>query len=130
MRRRLGKGAVIWSALPIEAIHIYEYQEIFKNLLFSMCDGYEPSFGGNIPEDVEAMLYDAGDVYTINLCMISERPVAPVYPPFTLKVKTERAPKSVKFLPAEEEIPFVYENGYTVFETRPLHVFDKYMIEK
>ncbi len=130
MRRRLGKGTVIWSALPIEAIHICEYQEIFKNLLFSMCDGYEPSFGGNIPEDVEVTLYDTGDVFTLNLCMIAERPIAPVYRPFTVKVKTDRVPKSVKFLPDEEEIPFTYEDGYAVFQTRPLHVFDMYMIEK
>ena len=130
MRRKLGKGTVIWSALPIEEIDMYEYKNIFKNLLFSMLDGYKPSFAGDIPEDIEATLYDAGDAYTLNLCLVSERPIAPTYAPFTVKVKTDSKPKSVKLLPNGEEISFTYEDGYVAFKTRELNVFDMYMIEK
>lgn len=130
LRRQLGKGTVVWSALPIEAVDMYEYKEIFKKLLLSMCAEYVPSFGGDIPEDVEATLYDAGDYYTFNLCTVSERPVSRVYAPFTVKVRTDRAPKAVKLLPNEEALPFTYENGYACFTVYPLDVYDMYMIER
>ena len=130
LRRRLGKGSVVWSALPIETIDIYEYKEIFKNLFLSLCPDYKPSFCGAIPDDVEITLYDAGDNYTLNVCSVAEVPIARNYSPFEVKVKTDKKPKLVKLLPIGEEIPFAYEDGYCVFNTRKLNVFDMYMIEK
>ena len=132
IRRRLGKGEVVWSALPIEAVEMYEYEygEIFKNLLLSLDPEYKPSFAGDIPDDVEVTLYDAGDVYTVNICTIDKSPLAKKYYPFTVKVKVDKKPSAVKLLPKKENVPFTYEDGYVTFTARELNVFDMYLIEK
>ena len=132
IRRNLGKGQVIWSAVPFESddVYPYEYGEIFKKLLLSLIPDYKPSFAGDIPEDVELTLYDADDVYTLNVCTTNKREIAKKYAPFTVKVKTDKKPEAVKLLPAKEDVSFSYEDGYVTFTARELNVFDMYMIEK
>lgn len=130
LRRKLGKGTVIWSALPLESIDMYEYKEVFINLLLSLCGDYKPSFGGDIPEEVEVTLYEDEPYYTLSLCSVEERPVAKTYSPFIVKVKTESRPKAIKLLPNGEKIEFTYTDGYVSFTTQPLNVFDMYLIEK
>ena len=132
IRRNVGKGQVIWSALPLESVETfdYEYGLIFRNLLLSLVPDYVPSFAGNAPEDVEVTLYDAGDVYTVNVCTIDKRPVARTYAPFTVKVKTDKKPEAVKLLPTNEDIPFTYDGEYVSFMARELNIFDMYLIEK
>ena len=132
IRRNLGKGQVVWSALPLEAVEMYEYEygEIFKNLILSLDPEYKPSFAGDIPTDVEVTLYDTGDAYTVNVCTIDKGPIGKKYYPFTLKVKADKKPEAVKLLPTKEDIPFTYDGEYVSFTARELNVFDMYLIQK
>lgn len=131
VRRKLGKGEVIWSALPIESVGFYEYKKIFVNLLRSMIPDFMPSFkSADAPDDVEITLFDSATDMTVNVCCVTERAVSKKYPPFTLEIKAEKAPKAVRVLPTEEEIPFTYDNGYIRFASKELDIYDMYQIIK
>ncbi len=120
-----GKGKVIWSALPIENMTYQEYRQVFLNLLH--IDGKpEYFFTSNAPKHVEITAFkDAGHV-TINAVALDEEAVSTPVLPFTVAVKVDA--KAVKLLPSGEEIPFTMEDGYTVFKTRQLRIFDMYDI--
>lgn len=130
LRKKVGKGEIVWSAIPLESVGIYEFDKIFLNLLMSLLPEYQPSFKSDCSDEIEITLFDDDSYKTVNLSVLVERPVSKVYPPFKLSVKAESAPKAVKLLPNGDEIPYVYENGYVSFETRALDIFDMYMIEK
>ena len=131
LRKRVGKGEIIWSALPIESIGFFEYKKIFTSILLSMIPDYKPSFtSADAPDDVEITLFEIDGYMTVNMCCITERAVNKKYPPFTVAVKCDKAPLAVKLLPNESEIPFTYENGYVYFKTEELYIFDMYQIIK
>ena len=67
---------------------------------------------------------------TVNTVIVNEKTVAPIISPFEIRVKTAQEPKSVTLLPENESINFRFENGYTVFNTRELKIFDMYRIQK
>lgn len=122
---RYGKGKVIWSALPIENMTYQEYRQVFLNLLH--IDG-KPDyfFTSDAPKHVEITAFkDTGHV-TINAVALDEEAVSTPVLPFTVAVKVDA--KAVKLLPSGEEIPFTMEDGYTVFKTRHLRIFDMYDI--
>ncbi|MBQ2967912.1 MAG: beta-galactosidase trimerization domain-containing protein [Clostridia bacterium] len=125
-----GKGEILWSAVNLESMGFYEYGEIFMNLLKKLTDFEALSFKSNAPEDVEITVFENGDEMTVNTVLVNEKTVAPIISPFEIRVKTAQEPKSVTLLPENESINFRFENGYTVFNTRELKIFDMYRIQK
>ena len=129
VKKKIGKGTVLWSALPIECEDMYEYEEIFYRLITDLLDDHKPSFvSGDAPHDVELTLFSEADAYTLNICSVEERAFSKLYPSFSVSVKTDKRPVSVKLLPSEDEIGFEYENGYVTFKTKPLDIYDMYKI--
>jgi hypothetical protein len=130
VRKRIGNGTLIWSALPIESEEIEEYGDIFYNILMDSLAGYPPSFASeNADSSVELTLFKEETSMTLNLAVVEERAKSKIYSPFTVSVKTDVPPFAVKLLPKGEDIPFRYENGYVTFETKPLDIFDMYLIQ-
>lgn len=131
LRKRVGKGEIVWSALPIESIGFFEHKKIFTSILLSMIPDYKPSFTSfDAPDDVEITLFDTERYMTVNVCCITERAVNKKYPPFTVSVKYDKAPSAVKLLPEGIDLPFTYENGYVHFKTQELYIFDMYQVIK
>jgi hypothetical protein len=118
-----GKGKVIWSALPIESMPYEEYRQILLNLLHM--DG-KPAyfFASDAPKNVEITAFENPDSITVNAVVLDEETISTPAAPFTIRCKGEA--KSVKLLPKGTELPFTVEDGYTVFMTRELHIFDMY----
>ena len=130
VRKRIGKGEVIWSAVPIEAIGIYEYKKIFVSLLGSLTDLDELSFiTEGAEEHIEITLFKSEEYMTVNVISTEERAEAKYDRSFGIAVKTEKKPRSVRLLPDGEEISFVYKDGYVSFRALTLKTFDMYMIE-
>jgi len=122
--RKLGKGKVIWSALPLEAWAFREYRDIMLGLLGLKDTKF--TFGSDAPANVEITAYDNGDNITVNAVTLSEEPVE--IAGFKIWVKTATDPSQVRLLPNEESIPFTWDNGYTCFTARNLSFFDMYQI--
>ncbi len=121
---RYGKGTVIWSAVPIEWAQHEEYGSLLLQLL-QQAAPMEWSFATDAPADVEINAFANEDSVTVNAVALWEE--RGVVSPFEIRIKTPE-PTAVTLLPQGEELPFVYENGYTIFQTKPLDVFDMYEI--
>ena len=121
---KLGKGKVIWSALPLEAITYGEYRQIMRNLLCEKDAQY--AFTSDAPFNVEITAFRNDDNITVNAVCLSEETME--IPSFTVRVKTDAAPSQVRLLPDGEPVPFTWEDGYTCFKARNLSFFDMYQI--
>ena len=123
-----GKGKVIWSALPIEVMEYAEYREILLNIIESVSkQAY--SVYSNAPYNVEIVSYKDENGFTVNASVLCEEIKSTPVLPFEIRIKTDQKPSSVRLLPSEDDVPFSFDDGYTVFETRTLNIFDMYKIE-
>ena len=126
--RPVGKGKVIWSAVPIEGIPMDEYRDIFMGLLMKNWPDAPFSLQSSAPAQVELTLFrDEKEMlmHAVHLCNDSS---SPTLPGFEIRVRTEKTPDTVSLVPGGEEIPFTWTDGYTVFSARPLHIFDTYRL--
>ncbi len=130
IKTKLKKGNIIWSAVPIESVNIYEYKEIFNNLLSLLLTDYKPSFKCNSSDGVELTLFDHGDYLTLNVANVNEVPVSKVVNTFDAYVKVENVPKGVFLLPDNTPVDFTYAEGYVSFKVENFKIFQMYKIEK
>ena len=119
----LGKGQVIWSALPLEAIAHREYRDILLRLLTR---DRHFRFGCDAVETLELTAYDQPDGLTFCAAVISEETTR--VPGFEVWASTALAPKSVCLLPSGESIPFVYDRGTVRFQVPAVDFFAMYRI--
>ena len=124
--RKVGKGRVVWSALPLEGMDGEEYGEILLSLVL----GNKRDFAvrSDAPEDVEFTLFADGDEYFVNAVVHSERVTPRTVPSFRVSVKCEKPPREVRLLPDGTPVKFTWKNGYVTFRARKLHIFDMYQI--
>ena len=125
--KKRGKGKVIWSAATLEGMDYPEYQQIVQALIFWEKNRF--SLESNAPAQVEFTLFRLENALQINAAVLSNDAEAHIVPGFEIRVKTERVPARVLLMPGKEEMPFRYEEGYTVFRARDLHFFDMYQID-
>ena len=120
---RFGKGWVIWSALPIEAMPYDEYRSIFLALLHK---GGTPEyfFASDAPPHVELTAFTERDRVMVNAVALDEETVSRPVEPFEIRVRCHAG--YVKLLPQGEPVDFETKDGYTVFRTRTLRVLDMY----
>ncbi len=129
VRAVYGKGEVVWSGAPIEAVAEYEYGEIFYNLIKLMLPDYRPSFKSNAPECVEITAFEHDGYKTVNFVSLDEKPVMDTLPSFKVSVLSKIAPKAVKSLPDERDVEFTYENEYVSFDVDAFKIFKMYKLE-
>lgn len=122
-----GKGKVIWSALPIEAIDYYEYKKILLNLLLDKF-GVSLSATSAAPETVELVSFKAENYITVSCVKLNVCHKAEIVNGFQVAISSERAPGGVELLPGGEPIEFTYSNGRIMFKTKDLNIFDMYKI--
>jgi len=120
-----GKGHVIWSALPIEDVPHEEYGQVLRNLLqfFGQPRWF---FTSDAPATVELTAFRGEAGITVNAVSLDEGVKSAVVSPFTVRVRGNAA--AVELLPEGTPVPFRVEEGYTLFQTRPLRIFDMYRI--
>jgi len=119
---RFGKGRVIWSALPFEDMPWPEYGQILLKLLALPT----PFFTTDAPSHVELTAFRTDADILLHAVALDENTVTGDIAPFTVSVEGEA--EEVLLLPAGIPIPFHTENGRTIFKTRPLHIFDTYLL--
>lgn len=120
---RYGKGRVIWSALPIEAMPYEEYRAIFLNLLHMDAE-QDYFFVSDAPPHVELTAFTESGRIRLNVVALDEEAVSRPVTPFEVRVRGEAS--AVKLLPQGGDVPFEVQDGYTVFRTRTLHILDMY----
>ena len=126
MWKKVGKGRVIWSAGQLEMAEGRQYRQIFVNLL--KFAGYNnPAFIADASENIEVVCFEDSDCSLVSAYYITDSEKTNIMVPFEISVKTKE-PKSVVLLRTGETVEFAYKDGYTVFKTDFLNVFDMYKI--
>lgn len=127
LRKKLGKGTVIWSAAAIE----YDDRQAHKNLLLSIVNDYLPThtMETTAPRQVELVTFRDGDemlVSAVDLLCTEER--LPI-PPFTVSLHCDKQPTKVTRIGTDEDVAFTWDEGTVRFAVDGLVMFDMYRIQ-
>ncbi len=126
--RPYGKGTVIWSAAPIENDSRTAFKDLLMNIMRLCFKSGDQSIAANAPRQVELVSFRTAEGVLISavdlICTQELLKVAS----FTVTVKADKAPASVKRIADGRQVPFKYENGRILFETLPLVMFDMYEV--
>lgn len=117
VRRKPGKGELIWCAMPVEMNLSAAPYRVFMNLLRLICP--EPGLRTDAARIAEiVVMKDAS-----RLCVSAVRPSNEfdgTLPAFEIRIKAKKASRRVMIHPDESRIPFAYANGWTSFTARAL----------
>lgn len=126
--KKVGKGNVIWSAVPVECSEDELCRDAFAGIISVLCGNMNFSFISDAPNNCEITLFKDGNELYVNAVNLNEyMKHAPLFP-FTIRVYTKTEPKEVTIVPENKKVDFTFENGYTVFKTDELHFFEMYKI--
>ncbi len=129
LARSVGKGKVIWSAIPIENDTRAAFEEVFANIIESLLPKMQRSLLSTAPKRVELVTYDLGEKLQINAVDLLGMEEALKLPAFKVWVKWEKEPRKLVNVTSGEQVPFTYENGYVIFKIDSLTVFEMYELE-
>jgi hypothetical protein len=119
-----GKGMVLWSALPIEAVDVaYQYGDVFIGLLREVF-GIEQTVYSDAPENVEIVAFTNNNEITVSSVQQCNGKKSYATDSFTVFVKSDKKPKKVLCIPSEEECGFSYENGSIKYTVESMKIFD------
>jgi len=122
-----GKGKVLWSALPIEALDLYDYIKIFRNLILDKLKTKQ-RIKSNAPEDVELVAFNSGDSLLISCVKLNVKHDAESVQSFEIIVEASEEPESIELLEKNEKLDYIFENNHIIFKTKELNIFDMYKI--
>lgn len=126
--KNYGKGKVLWSALPIEMIELYDYETIFINLIRSKLE-VDLTIQSDAPENVELVSFKEDNAITVSCVTLNVKHNAKDIDGFEIKVLVEKEPVKVIILPEGEVVDFKYDGKYVTFKTKTLKIFEMYKIE-
>lgn len=124
-----GKGKVIWSGLPLEAVDNYNHSRVLLNLLRTFFTLPE-SFRSDAPKDVELTLFENERGLSLNAVLLNEDEYARPVAPFTVCVRCEEKPKQILRLPEEGPVKFQYQAPYATFTVENPGLFSMFQIVK
>ena len=127
IKKQCGKGEVIWSAAGIEARYLLACQKIFSNLLADL--GLDTTIKTTASRNTEIITFKAENEILVSAVYLTDDEVTEIQNPFTVSVKSEKAPKAVTLLADGSKAEFDYKDGFITFKTRELNIFDMYRIE-
>ncbi len=127
--KNVGKGTVIWSAMPIEGDSNYDYRKIFLNLLIQFFD-FKPSVTSDAAKDIEVVSFVDGKDIFVSTVLLNEDYYARKTEEFFISVLCDEKPERVLILPEEKEIEFEYENNRVIFKSQNKGIFNMYKIVK
>ena len=128
IRKRLGKGTIIWCSAPIEAyaIRYVKHRTVFTNIIRSLIKA-PLSFEARAPSCVEVVLFHNPEEkrYIINIINFQSEIGEPNIPvdDIIVKVKVDGHPLKALLLPEEKELAFKVTENYTVIQVPRIKTF-------
>lgn len=123
-----GRGKVIWSAVPLEAVEYTEFRTVICALLKDALPDVLP-LSPDAPGHVELTAFRDGSELMISAAVLCEETEAIPSLPFTVSVRTQQQPASVVLLPEQTAVPFTWEDGILRFAARSVNIFDMYLVQ-
>lgn len=128
LRRRLGKGEVVWSALPFEAQQGYHYEELFAQFICSVFD-YEPSVKTDAPIDLEVITFKTENGYQLNTVQLFDEGKARKLYDFDIALKTQEKPKKIVRVGDGREMEAEFSDGFVKIHVDKMGIFEMYEIK-
>ncbi len=122
-----GTGKVIWSALPIEEVDMYDYRRVLLNL-FEKFFRFRQTIKSDAPKDVEITGFRTQEAVYVNAVLLNEDYKARRVENFSVWVRCDKELAAVLRLSDESSIDFGYEDGYVRFEVSDLDIFEMYKV--
>ena len=127
VKRKVGKGTVVWCAAPIELDERPTFTSTFYRLVDSLIPKKDRRLSTTAPSQVEINAYDLEDgnvqVNAINLGITEDRIKLPA---FRVSIKTEKEPKALRCISTGKELPFTYRDGALTFTVKNLLMFEMF----
>ena len=130
VKKKLGKGTVVWCAAPIEL----DERETFKDTFYRLVDSLVPKkarrLSATAPRQVELSAYDLDNggvqVNAVNLGYNEDHIKMPT---FRVSIKMDKEPKAVRCIGTGKTVPFSYKNGTLSFSVKGLLLFEMFETE-
>lgn len=122
-----GEGKVIWSALPIEEVDMYDYRRVLLKL-FERAFDFKQSIKSDAPKDVELTCFKTEDAAYLNVVLLNEDYKARKVEPFNVFVRCDKEPKAVLRLSDDMTMDFRYQDGYVGFDISDFNIFEIYKV--
>ena len=123
-----GKGAVIWSALPIECAALYDNGDLLIDLLTTLTP-LAPTLTATAPDDVEITAYQADRSILLHAVQINDRPRARKIADFDVTVSIRSPIKAVLSIPDHTPAPFKTENNAVTIRVTSPRILNTYEIQ-
>lgn len=127
VRRKLGKGEIIFCGMNLETVTQYEYRQIFLSLLDLFGETY--SLGSDAPRQVEITAFHDVNRMIVHTVVLNEDEFSMRIAPFSIGLRVDREPKRIRAIAADEEIPFVYRDGVLQMECLAFEYHELYAID-
>lgn len=128
IRKKTGKGELIWSAAPLETYPYERTRRVFAHYLSGLAG--RPSLETDAPEQVEVVTFrDENEILT-SFVYLSDSETVPALAPFSVSLDCPWEPESANDLTSGEKIPFGYSDGRISFEVKGLKLFRMIRITK
>jgi hypothetical protein len=131
IRKKHGKGTVIWSAAALEAAVQLPHREAFIKLIRTLCPN-PPAFETNAHPAVELTLFEQSDRSRYLLNLVNTQEALPPIPVRDIEVRIPLAGRKilqVNSLPEYQLIPFWIEGGQVHFKVDRLDLFAMVVVE-
>jgi hypothetical protein len=130
VKKRYGKGTVVWCAAPIELDERPTFTSTFYRIVDALIPKKDRRLSTTAPSQVEINAYDLENggvqVNAINLGITEDRIKLPA---FRVSIKTEKEPKALRSIGTGKTVPFSYKDGTLTFTVKNLVMFEMFETE-
>ncbi len=130
VKKKVGKGTVVWCAAPIELDERPTFTSTFYRLVDSLIPLKQRRLATNAPSQVEINAYDLEDggvqVNAVNIGITEDRLKLPA---FRVSIKVKKEPKALRCIGTGKTLPFSYKDGVLSFSVKNLLIFEMYETE-
>lgn len=125
--KKIGRGTVIWSALLIECLELYDYRRVLLNLL-RFASKFTPSVISDAPDDVEITVFEKENGILLHTIQLSSKHTARRIPDFEITLTNAKEPVAVYQLPERKPVCSHYDNGRLTISVHDPKIFQTYEI--
>ena len=120
IEKTVGKGKILWVAMPLELTAAHNCRKTIYNLIGSLVEQF--TLSSNAPSFVEVTKWQKADKQYLGV--VNQQPVSPIYPIHEMVIELPYACKQVEFkTPAEKGMEVTYEADKTIIKLPPLQLF-------
>lgn len=129
IKKKYGKGTVIWCAGTPELYDPKIYSTVLTNILKELDNKPFTVKSDDANCNIELISFKEDNFLRISAVNLLDSSELFTFPDFTVSVYTDKRVKSIKYIPNGEEIPFEYDNNILKFKFNGIKIMKMVEIE-